>query len=295
MTSRSRLAVLPVSAAALLLVLTGCGGGGGDSSGTSSSSVVADGGGQVATSAAPSADQAVAKDGTAQERSVVSTGTVSLEGKDVAAARKRVDALLAANEGVVADENTTTDEKGRVDSATLTVRVPSARFAKVMAALGTVATLRDSTRQAQDVTTQVIDVQARVAAQEAGVKRLEELVGTSANLSELLQVEKELTQRRADLDSLKQQQAWLADQTSLATITVDISRTGSKPPVPATGFWGGLQNGWHAMTAFLAGTALATGAALPFVVLLLLVGVPVWLLVRRHRRARVVQTPEVTG
>lgn len=239
--------------------------------------------------------------GTAQEgadvqrRAVISTGQVELSSTDVGEARGRLDAVLARRHGRIADENTITDERGTVTSTHLVLRVPSDRFDRTMTDLAGVATLRSSTRKAEDVTTQVIDTEARIKSQQAGVRRLRELVSRAATLPALLAVERELTARQGQLESLQQQRAYLADRTSQATITVDIVRhvTSSRPPVKhaAGGFVGGLHHGWNALLAVVVGLLVAVGAVLPFAVAIALVGVPVWLLLRRFRRPRQPEAP----
>lgn len=231
-----------------------------------------------------------------QQRAVISTGHIELTSPDVAGARDRVDAILAGGGGRIADENTQTDERGHVTLAHLVLRVPSERFATTMTDLAGVATLRSSTRKAQDVTTEVIDTDARIAAERAGVHRLRQLVTRAANLPALLAVERELTARQGELESLQQQRAYLTDQTSLATITVDIAR--HVAPSPATrstgGFAGGLRHGWHGLVAVVVALLVALGAVLPFAVALALVGIPAWLVVRRFRRQPEPEAPAET-
>ena len=86
-----------------------------------------------------------------------------------------------------------------------------------------VGVLRSSNRGSEDVTTQVIDTGVRVRAQEASLKRVELLLAEASDLKDVIWIESQLTSRQAELDSLKSQQSWLTDQTSLSTITVDIS------------------------------------------------------------------------
>jgi hypothetical protein len=231
-----------------------------------------------------------------QQRAVISTGQIELVSRDVTVARDRIDAILAEQGGRIGDENTETDKKGTVTHMHLVLRVPSNRFPTTMSDLAGVATLRSSTRKAEDVTTRVIDTDARIAAQRDGVHRLRQLVTRAANLPALLAVERELTARQADLESLLQQRAYLADRTSLATITVDIDRRVPPPPAKpakheAGGFVGGLQHGWHALVVVVVGLLVALGAALPFTVALALVGIPAWLVVRRFRRPREPEAP----
>jgi hypothetical protein len=281
----------------VLLTVAGCGSGGESASpsgGMAADSAAVGNTGSAARAPSPAGPQAESQvDAVVQQRAVISTGSVVLSSGDVGDARSRVGAIVTREGGRVADENTQTDRHGTVTSSHLVIRVPSARFDETMAALANVATLRSSSRKAEDVTTQVIDVQARIAAQQAGVRRLRQLVSRAGDLRALLAVEQALTVRQGNLESLMRQRAYLADETSLATINVDISRRTTTPP-PAThagGFLGGLQHGWSALTAGVNGFLVGFGALLPFAILVLVLGVPTWFVVRRLRRPHDHQEP----
>ena len=222
------------------------------------------------------------------ERAVISTGTVSLRSKDVAEARREVQRVVDAQGGDITDENTETDDEGATSYSRLVVRVPSAKFNAAMVALEEAAEFRSSNRGAKDVTTEVIDTDVRVRAQESSLKRVELLLSRAQSLKDIIWIESQLTSRQAELDSMKSQQAWLRDQTSFSTITVDITAIAEKDKVEEekkteTGFLAGLDGGMKAMGASLSAIATVVGALLPFAVLLLVLGLPVWLLVRRRR------------
>jgi hypothetical protein len=234
-------------------------------------------------------DPAVSRPAEVQQRAVISTGAIGLTSSDLVTTRSRLDAVLAREGGHVADENTTTDDHGTVTHTHLVVRVPSDRFDQTMSALSGIASLRSASRQAQDVTTRVIDLQARIRAGQAGVRRLRALVSHTANLGALLDVERALTQRQGDLESLQQQRAYLADQTGEATITVNVARRTAPPAPPAkaaSGFVGGLRHGWHGLVAVVEGFLVGLGAFLPWAAAALLLGLPGWFLVRRLQRGR---------
>jgi hypothetical protein len=290
-------ALLAAPALVALVMTAGCGSNGGHDAPTSASgdSLVAGNtgntGSQSARDAAGAASHSAAGD--VQQRAVISTGQIVLTSTDVGATRSRLDSVLARDGGRVADENTITDDHGTVTRAHLVVRVPSDRFDDAMTSLSGIASLRSSSRKAEDVTTQVIDLHARIAAERAGVRRLRQLVSRTANLRALLDVERALTERQGELESLQQQRTYLADQTSLATITVDVTRRTTPTPVvhAAGGFTGGLGHGWDALVAVITAALLALGALLPFAVAGLVVGFPAWWVVRRLRRTRQVRTP----
>jgi hypothetical protein len=301
-SKRTRRISLLVAAPILTAVaLTGCGSQDAASSGGSSADSLAHSvaGGTVsgpAKSAAPSAAaqafRAVTGSGSdsgsqVQQRAVISTGDIALTSSDVTATRTRLDAVLARSGGHVADERTVTDDHGTVTGSHLVVRVPSSRFDRAMTALAGIASLRSSSRSAQDVTTRVIDLQARIRAERAGVGRLRHLVSHTASLGALLAVERALTQRQGELESLQQQHAYLSDQTSEATITVDVGLR-SKPAAPAKaatgGFVGGVKHGWHGLVTVVGGFLVGLGAFLPFAGAALIIAVPAWPVVRRLQR-----------
>ena len=222
-----------------------------------------------------------------QDRSVVRTASLTLRVPDVLASSGRVSAIAAAAGGFVAGEKTQAepDQPAKAE-AVLTVRVPAARLPALLTQLHGLGTLISEEQSADDVTGQVIDVQARIAAQKASVARISTLMAKATTLGQAVQIEGELTARQAALESLEGQAAALADQTTLATVTATLVGPATPVPVAAqapTGFGAGLSKGWHAFT--VAGTWLLTaiGALLPFVLLLApFVALLAWLARRRR-------------
>lgn len=267
----------------------------GSSSGNSS--------GSSSDRSAPGADAgATAEDSTAGDtagdgpttpelrRSVISSGTVSLAGEDVRETRRDVQRVVDAQGGEITEETTETDSDGDTSYVRMVVRVPSAKFDETMSALEQVGVLRSSDRGSEDATTQVIDNGARVRAQEASLRRVELLLADARDLKDVIWIESQLTGRQAELDSLKSQQSWLADQTSLSTITVDISTHQVVEDAPEekerpSGFLAGLDGGSKALGAVVTVLSTVLGALLPFAAVALVIGLPVWLVVRRRRGA----------
>ena len=199
----------------------------------------------------------------------------------MAEARQAVQRIVDAQGGDVTEENTETDEDGDTSYSRLVIRVPSAKFSAAMSALEAVDGVVASNRGSEDVTTQVIDNDVRV----------ELLLAEATSLKNLIWIESQLTTRQAELDSLKSQQSWLTDQTSLSTITVDISKKAEvvqeKEDDEPAGFLTGLSRGMKALMGTLVALATVLGALLPFAVLALVIGLPVWMVVRRRRGERV--------
>jgi hypothetical protein len=288
--------VVAATATVLLFSLTACGGGGGSDNASSADAASAAGGGAGAqreaadAAAAPAASQAKNAADLVEQQAVIKNGAVSLRSDDVGQTRFDVQALVDQHNGQVSEDQTETDKTGQPLRSRMVIRVPSEDFDEVMDALSKLklTQLASLTSSAEDVTTQVIDVQARIDVQQRSVDRVSELLGRAQSIRDIMRIESELSRRQADLDSLKQQQAYLADQTTLATIRVSIERKPNAIPVEKkeahTGFLAGLESGWHGLKATLVAVLTIVGAVLPFALVALLFGVPAWLLIRRTRR-----------
>ena len=220
-------------------------------------------------------------------RAAISTGQVTLHPESITRARAEVMRLVSSWGGTIAEEQTSGDDRGRIVDSTMTLRVPTPKFSEAMSAFAGLGKVEQQSRKSEDVTTRVIDNAARVRAAERSIRQIENLLGRAEKLSDIIAIESGLARRQADLDSLKSQQAYLADQTSLSSINVYLSRTGVVPPHQdeARGFLHGLDTGWTAMKGATLVLLTVVGAVLPFALVLVLLGVPLWLVVRRRLSA----------
>ncbi len=247
-------------------------------SGTSTGSSAGSGGGAKASSAlgAPA---------------IISKGQISLTTKDIPHARFKLQQMLDAWNGTIANEQSTADKHGKTDQTRLELRIPSSHFDQAMNDLSGLGTLVNRNRSSEDVTTQVIDNNTRVRSQKLSIARIQALLAQAQTLNQVISIESELSQRQADLDSLEQQQKYLADQTSLATIDLYLSVPGKAAVIKHGShhsFWSGLKSGLHHLGTSTAAVLDAVGTALPFGVVLAIIGYPGWLVWRRR-------TPKVAG
>ncbi|MGW2988379.1 DUF4349 domain-containing protein [Streptomyces goshikiensis] len=219
---------------------------------------------------------------------VIRTATLGIETPD---AQKALAAARTATEGAggyVGNESTKRGADGRMTS-TLTLRVPGERFDSVLGAMEGSGKLLNRKVEAQDVTEKVADVDSRVKSQQASVVRVREMMDKASALGDVVMLESELSKRQSDLESLLAQQTALKDQTSMGTITVEVS----EPPVERAApenekeptFMDALRGGWNVFAGLVRKLGLAVAAVLPFAVTAALVvaGVRVY---RRYRPAK---------
>jgi hypothetical protein len=247
------------------------------------------GDGDEAVADAAGSGSGTAKRPAVQTRAVIRRGEVVSVTKEMNRARTEIDDLLASLGGHLASEDTFNDRSGRPERSVLVMRVPEPAFDEAMRALAGIGRTERTDRRSEDVTTEVIDVDTRVATQEASLARLQRFLRRATDVDDMIRLESEIATRQATLESLMAQQKYLTDQTSMSTITVRLRTPASPPPQePAqeAGFVVGLADGWAALKAVLVAGATVAGVLLPFLVALALLGVPLWLLVRTVARRR---------
>ncbi|WP_405610263.1 DUF4349 domain-containing protein [Streptomyces sp. NBC_01508] len=297
---------LPAFAAALLtasLALAGCTGssdGGGDLKAADSAAEPQRGGQGAAASAADDAggkrvsDNGEAVDEAAAKTHVIRTATLSVEVKSVPKALARARTVALGAGGVVEDETTERVDDTHVAS-NVVLRVPEAEYDSVLTELAGTGKLLARTANAKDVTEQVVDVNSRISTQRASVNRVRKLMDQAEDITDVVALETQLNTRQAELESLLAKQASLADRTTMATITLDLSERTEREKDPGNddpGFLDALGGGWDALVTVLRWIVVVLAAILPFVVALaVLFGL--WLLfgVRLRRTRTPAPTP----
>ena len=295
--SRKTIAILALLVAGI--TLGGCGDSGSDKTSSEAGRQAAP---QAAGGGAPQAGGPAAKDVPAQapdlsvdQRSIIYTGSITIRVTDVNRAAAQATAIAAGAGGFVGGDRRNIAD-GSSD-ATLVLRIPADRFPSVVdqlaKALGTEEQRGIST---EDVTEQVVDLDARIAVQQARVDSGRKLLARAKTLSDLVMLEKEVATREADLASLQAKKRRLADLTALSTITVVLVKpTPAAAPSGPPGFVSGLKSGWKALLASLAVLVTVLGALLPWLIALGLPAAGILYLIRRYRRRRPIPALATAG
>ncbi len=167
----------------------------------------------------------------------------------------------------------------------VSIRVPSASLDEAISKLSSVGEVRASSKSQHDVTSYAIDLRARVDALQASVERLTELMAQTGSVAELITAETALSERQAQLESYTQQLAALEQQVAMSTLYVELERIMPVTKADPAGFADGLRAGWDGMIVSLNALVVAAGFLLPWVVVLGVATLVVWLIVRSRRNA----------
>ncbi|MCR6485442.1 DUF4349 domain-containing protein [Amycolatopsis sp. OK19-0408] len=204
-------------------------------------------------------------------------------------ATKVVDVVAQARGVALGAGGYTGQESTSDDSATLSLAVPSDKLDPVLDQLSHLgSSLVKRELSTQDVTEQVVDVEARLTTQRKSVERIRALLSQATSVSDITSIEAELTTRESALESLEQQRNSLAGSVAMATVAMSI-RSVAAPPPPSedhSGFLGGLAGGWDAFLTFGGGLLTVLGAVAPFLLIVGPLGFVAWWLNRRRRLAK---------
>ena len=179
-----------------------------------------------AASAAPSAAPAVPADrgsadsGAAALESnlqIVYTGSLQLVVADVAKALAEAKTAVEAAGGYVgaSEESNASDQP----TAVITYRIPATRWEDTIGQLrGLAVKVVSEQTQAQEVGAQVVDLQARIANLRASEAALQGIAKNTAKVSDLLEVQAQLSDVRGQIEELDAQLKRLQDQVSYGTL-----------------------------------------------------------------------------
>ena len=156
---------------------------------------------------------------------IIRTGTMAIEVSDVAGA------LRAARDGIVGLGGyvgaSTTSNDGEQPSAQITYRIPAAKWESALDLLrdlnGLTTKVVTEHTEAVEVTSQVIDLQARIANLRASETALQGIAAKATKISDVLEVQAQLTQTRGEIETLTAQLKDLNDRAGYATLTVQFN------------------------------------------------------------------------
>jgi hypothetical protein len=223
------------------------------------------------------------------DRQIVRTAYVAMQVDDVAKTAFAVHGLVAKQSGVISNEQT--QASGDYTSSMITAQIPSKNLDAFVADVSKMGKVDSITVTADDVTTQVVDLDARIKALQTSVDRMTQLLAQAKQIDDLLAIETQLSARQSELDSLTAQRTYLATQVAMSTATITLSPVSTVEPVDAPGFLTGLENGWAAFVSIVMIVVTALGFLLPFLLIALCVIVPVVVLAVRHSRKTRVRVP----
>lgn len=282
MTKRIRSLAAALLAAALL---AGCGGSDNGSK-TASYDAAAE---ESLALASGGAESALLPDTATGENAqkIIYRADLYMESTDFDAAQ---DTLLAAVDAAGAwlessHQSGSAEEQDR--RADYTVRVPVENYSSFLEQAGQAGSVLNLSENAEDVTSEYIDVDARITSLKAQRDRLKELAAQAETTADLLEIENQLSNVQYQLESYTQQMRALEGRITYSTVDISLEEVAVLTPTGVT-FGARLADafggGWRMFVNFVQGLVLTLVYLWPLLIIAaVVVGV---VLVQRARHPR---------
>lgn len=208
---------------------------------------------------------------------IVMTGQMTLEVSDIDAAIGQAQTAIAGLGGKV--DASTRSGAGPNLTATITYRLPVAKWDQGLAAIRKIATknLFEQTTS-NDVTSQVIDLDARIGNLKTTEAALQSIMARTGTVADILAVETQLSQTQGQIEELTAERDNLALQAAMSTLVVTYQLPAATVTTTATQDWTlGSQVDQAVAALVRVGQGLAT-IAVWLVIVVLPVGVGVLML-----------------
>jgi hypothetical protein len=213
----------------LIAIIVACASGAASAPGQGGAATV----GSSAAAAAPAGSSAPSRSGSSSDAAanrdqvalvddakIVRTGSLGLEVSDVAVAVAAArDAIRSLGGYIGASQQ---QRQGDDLEASVTYRIPVARWEEALETLARLGTVVSETTDATEVTDQIIDLDARIRNLKASEQALVGYAENAPKVSDLLEIQSRLTETRGEIERLTAQQANLTDRAALATLTVSF-------------------------------------------------------------------------
>jgi uncharacterized coiled-coil protein SlyX len=241
---------------------------------------------QPAADAAPRAGEAAVQ---VPERKIVYVAELKLVTPEFSQIETAIPDLVKKHRGYLADANVDRTS-GQRRTGRWVARVPVEEFDALMNEAAELGVPESRRQNAEDVTEQYVDLEARIANSKGLEARIVKLLEVRAGeLKDVIEVERELARVRGDIEQMEGRLRYLANRAAMATVTILVREEKDYKPPQAPTYLARLSEGWSSSLASLLSLGqdltIAAAAATPWLLTMGVVVAPVGLFLRRRKRA----------
>ena len=190
-----------------------------------------------------------------EEQKIIKTASLIFETKDVETTHQKILKLASQHKGLVQSDNSGKDYNRLYKN--LTVRIPTENFQHFINAISEGVEYfdrRDISRQ--DVSEEFVDLEARLKAKRILEERYLELLKKANKVEEMLQIERELSNIREEIEARQGRLQYLQNQVSMSTVNIEFYKTTAETGI--TQSYGqkmknAFQGGWNGISVFFLG------------------------------------------
>jgi len=156
---------------------------------------------------------------------------------------------------------TQSDSEGKSDyslTRNMVVRIPAQYFEGFIADISKGVKYFDTKEiSSEDVTEQYVDTEARIKAKKVLEQRYLELIGKAKKVSEVLEIEKELSAIREEIEAKEGQLRFMKSRIALSTINIEFYKTTAEQTDATVSYgtkmWNAIASGFNGISSFFIG------------------------------------------
>ncbi|MDI9603962.1 MAG: DUF4349 domain-containing protein [Bacteroidota bacterium] len=177
------------------------------------------------------------------ERKLIKEGQVEFETDDLNSTRETIFEAVRKYKGYVSSDQEF-KSPGRKSNIVI-IRVPADNFDNLLSdATQGVKRFESKEINVKDVTEEFLDIQARLKTKKGLEQRFIDLLKVAKNVTEILEIEKQIGELRSDIESIEGRLKYLQDRVSFSTLTMTFYETIPHETAFGQKFKNALVNGW---------------------------------------------------
>ncbi|MBK8981878.1 MAG: DUF4349 domain-containing protein [Ignavibacteria bacterium] len=176
------------------------------------------------------------------ERMFIRKGNIELETDNFSVAENKISDIVKEYNGYVTASSTKLNAAGKKQGSIL-ARVPASNFDSFLKSLAAAGNIMSQNISGDDVTSEYIDLTARMNTQRELEKRLLDLLNTkTAGLSDVVDVEEKLSAVREKIESTEGRMNFLKNQSAYSTLNISLYEPSMLQTASGSGFLYELEN-----------------------------------------------------
>ncbi len=229
-----------------------------------------------------------ADESAAREEKIIRSASFTLKTVAYDADLESLQQLTASVGGRVEYLSSSGDQKsGQLRRASLTLRIPSSRLDEFLAGAEQIGDVTAMTQEMEDVSGSYYDIQSRLETQQEKMKRLQNLMASAQDVSDLIEIESAIADTQYYIDLYSGNLKNYDSRVAYSSVSVSIQETRVTEITTVTlgqRILTGLQDSLEGLGEFLEDMLVFLVAALPWLAILGIVILIVRLIVKRRKR-----------
>ena len=186
------------------------------------------------------------------EQKIIKTGNLGYEASDLDATYTQIQNAVKNSKATIQNDSEGKDYESVFRN--ITVRVPSQNFDLFLKDISKgVAYFDNKEITSQDVTAEFIDLDARLKAKKVLENRYLELLKKANKVTEMLEIEKQLSAIREEIEAKEGQLNYMQNQVSYSTITIEfyksIAEASGATESYGTKIWTAIKSGFNSLSS----------------------------------------------